>query len=133
MPHLSLNTTRQTKFQKQHPLLCQQKLLMNQLPYYHDQRCEAGNLVLHGLLKANQPSGSKYGAAEHTRPVNTDLEICHEEETQSRRLLHYLLLRLRPCLCINKQRMEILIMSEGSMNHESHTLCPIMIIDGGGK
>ena len=108
---------------------------MNQLPDYHYQRCEAGNLVLHGLLKANQASGSKYGAAEHTRPVNTDLEICHEEETQSRRRLHLLLLRLRPCLCINKQRrMEILIMSEGSMNHESHTLCPIMIIDvGGGK
>ena len=103
---------------------------MNQLPDYHYQRCEAGNLVLHGLLKANQPSGSKYGAAEHTKPVNTDLEICHEEETQSRRL--HLLLRLRPCLCINKQRMEILIMSEGSMNHESHTLCPIMIIDVGG-
>ena len=105
---------------------------MNQLPDYHYQRCEAGNLVLHGLLKANQPRGSKYGAAEHTRPVNTDLEICHEEETQSRRRLHHLLLRLRPCLCINKQRMEILIMSEGSMNHESHTLCPIMIIDVGG-
>ena len=68
-----------------------------------------------GLLKANLASGSKYGAARG--PVNTDLEICHEEETQSRsRLLSH-----RPCLCINKQSMEILIRGEHE-SQESYSL-----------